>query len=77
MLGLILLAPALAAQAERKDPPPDAELLLNLDLLKETDLAKERDLYRRFRMFESLRLLEHWQMMDSQTPAAPAQKEKR
>ena len=38
--------------------PPDAQMLLDLDLLKGTDLKRERELYTRMPMLEKMRTLE-------------------
>jgi hypothetical protein len=71
---LVALASGRAVTAAPSDPPPDAEVLLNLDLLKETDLARDRDLLRTLSLVERLRLLEALKYLESQTPAAaPAQ----
>jgi len=59
-----------AAGAAGSDPPPDAELLLNLDLLKEADLARQGDLYRRMSLLQRLRLLEALKFLEAQ-PATP------
>ena len=47
LLGIALAAPRPARAAEPKEPPPEAEMLLNLDLLEDADLAKDRDLLKR------------------------------
>ncbi len=39
-------------------PPPDAQMLLDLDLLKGTDLNRERELYTRMPILERMRILE-------------------
>ena len=51
-------------------PPPDAQMLLDLDLLKGTDLARERELLTRMPILERMRILES--MPGSQTGTQPA-----
>ena len=72
-LGAILLAAAgllvwTAPGSAASDSPPDAELLLNLDLLKEADLARQADLYRRMSLLQKLRMLEALKFLESQPP---------
>lgn len=54
--------------------PPDAELLLQLDLLREGDLAKQRDLYSKLSLFERLKLLEQLGLLDLESELTPARK---
>lgn len=75
VIGLLTLSVAgPAAAAEPKDPQPDADMLLNLDILQETNLAKDRELYRRLKVIERLRIIERIHILDSET-IAPVRKE--
>ena len=56
------------------DAPPDARLLLELDLLRETDLGKQRDLYSKLSLFERLKLLERLGVLDLEAETTPARK---
>jgi len=64
---LVVLAGARAGAAE-PEAPPDAQLLLDLDLLAETK-PQERDLMRRMSVVERWRLLEMMRMLEAR-PAA-------
>jgi len=44
--------------ADGATQPPDAQMLLDLDLLKGTDLKRERELYTRMPILEKMRTLE-------------------
>ncbi|HET7343690.1 MAG TPA: hypothetical protein VFL90_19660, partial [Methylomirabilota bacterium] len=58
-LALVLLGAALGggrAGAADPEPPPDAQLLLDLDLLSQTK-PQERDLMRRLNVVERWRML--------------------
>jgi hypothetical protein len=68
--GGVTLAPAQPAT----DRPPDAEMLLQLDLLREADLARERPLLGRMRILERLRMLEAMRLLESQTDIAPTKR---
>ena len=61
---LVALAGARAAAAAEPEAPPDAQLLLDLDLLAETK-PEERDLMRRMSVVERWRLLEMMRMLDA------------
>lgn len=56
--------------ADGAAPPPDAQMLLDLDLLRGTDLKRERELYTRMPIFEKMRALES--MPPSETTPRPA-----
>jgi hypothetical protein len=49
-------------------PPPDAQMLLDLDLLKSTDLSRERELYKRMPILENMRFLETMPSSEATTP---------
>ena len=68
LLAVVSLLAWRAPASAASDPPPDAELLLNLDLLKEADLARQADLYRRMSLLQKLRLLEALKFLEAQPP---------
>ena len=78
LLGTVVFVPLRhAGAAEPREAPPEAELLLNLDLLREADLARERDLLRRMQIVERWRLLESLRLLESRAPLeSTKQKEK-
>jgi hypothetical protein len=60
-------------------PPPDAQMLLDLDLLKGTDRNRERELYTRMPILERMRILESMPSSETaprQTPAPNEAKER-
>jgi hypothetical protein len=60
-------------------PPPDAQMLLDLDLLKGTALNRERELYTRMPILERMRILESMPSSETaprQTPAPNEAKER-
>jgi hypothetical protein len=68
----VLLALAVSrVSAASDDPPPDAQLLLDLDLLSQTE-PQARDLMRRMSVVERLRLLELFRVLDAR-PTVPAE----
>jgi hypothetical protein len=61
-------------------PPPDAQMLLDLDLLKGTDLKRERELYTRMPILERMRILESMPGSEDaprQTPVPPSEAKER
>src|SRR2546422_526577 len=73
-------SPVSAARAGRAadgaPEPPDAQMLLDLDLLKEADLARDRGLLTRMQMLERMRLLEALPVLQAPLPReAPAPSE--
>jgi len=74
LLAAVGLLAARAPGSAAPDPPPDAELLLNLDLLKEADLARQADLYRRMSLVQRLRVLEILKFLEGQPPAPATSK---
>lgn len=77
---LVLLPRAALAQTATPAPrpavePPDAEMLLNLELLSETNLVRDRELYGRLRLLERLKLLERLRVLDSDAPLPSGSKE--
>lgn len=76
VLGIVGLAwGRLGPAEEAKEPPPDAQMLLDLDFLKDADLGKDRDFLRRMAIVEQLRVLESLRLLESPTEIAPAQRE--
>ena len=73
LLGLVTARPARAADPPGQ--PPDAQMLLDLELLKEADLARDRGFFARMRLFERMRVLEALPTLESQTQMPPAPKE--
>ena len=75
LLGAVGSGPALTpsnAADGAVPPPPDAQMLLDLDLLKETDLKRERDLYMRMPILERMRILESMPSSEGAPRQAPA-----
>ena len=73
LLGAIgggTVASAAMAADSTTQPPPDAQMLLDLDLLSGTDLKRERELYTLMPMLERMRVLES--MPASETHPKPA-----
>lgn len=56
------------AHAGAREEPPDAQVLLDLDMLKEADLARDRDLYRAMGVLERLRMLEALRFFEAAPP---------
>jgi len=78
LLGAVGSGPAMTPSnaADGAMPPPDAQMLLDLDLLKETDLKRERELYTRMPILERMRILESMPSSEDaprQTPAPPSE----
>jgi len=79
LLGAVGIGPAMTpsdAADGAVPPPPDAQMLLDLDLLKETDLKRERELYTRMPILERMRILESMPISEDaprQTPAPPSE----
>lgn len=68
--ALDLLGNRHLAAADR-EPTPEAQLLLDLDLLRETDLARDGSLLTRMGLLERMRLLESLPVLESQREAPP------
>ena len=79
LLGAVGSGPAMTpsdAADGAVPPPPDAQMLLDLDLLKGTDLKRERELYTRMPILERMRILESMPSSEDaprQTPAPPSE----
>lgn len=73
VLGLVTARPARAADPPGQ--PPDAQMLLDLELLKEADLARDRSFLTRMRIVERMRVLEALPALESQTQMPPVPKE--
>ena len=71
LMGSVSVAGATGRRAAPGDVPPDAELLLRLDLLRESDLAKRRELYSKLSLFERLELLERLRILDLEAEMTP------
>jgi len=67
LLGAVGGGPAAPSShaAEGTAPPPDAQMLLDLDLLRVTDLKRERELYTRMPILEKMRTLEYLPALES------------
>ena len=74
LVGSLVLVAALtgARGAAAPEDPPDAQMLLDLDLLSQPE-ARDRDFVRRLSLFERLRMLELYRMLD-ETPTAAARR---
>ena len=74
LLGTIgLSAPRAGRTADGSAEPPDAQMLLDLDLLKDADLSRDRGLLTRMQMLERMRLLEALPALEAPLPReAPA-----
>jgi len=68
VLVLVALLGGRVVGAAEPEPPPDAQLLLDLDLLSDTQ-PQERDLMRRLSVVERWRLLDMMRLLQA-TPAA-------
>ncbi len=67
LLGAVGLVTARAGRAaDGAGQPPDARMLLDLDLLKEADLARDRGVLTRMQILERMRLLERLPALESQ-----------
>jgi len=76
LLGAIGFVTARAGRAaDGAGQPPDAQMLLDLDLLKETDLARDRGLLTRMPILERMRLLEALPALQTQPRTVPAPNE--
>jgi len=76
LLGAIGFGTARAGRAADGDgPPPDAQMLLDLDLLKEADLARDRGLLTRMPILERMRLLEALPALQTPPRTTPAPNE--
>jgi hypothetical protein len=73
VLGLVTARPARAADPPGQ--PPDAQMLLDLELLKEADLGRDRSFLTRMRIVERMRVLEALPALESQTQMPPVPKE--
>jgi len=58
-------AAASLSDAAEGAAPPDAQMLLDLDLLRGTDLKRERELYTRMPILEKMRTLEYLPALES------------
>jgi hypothetical protein len=76
LLGALLAAGNVRA-ADRRDPAPDAEMLLDLELLKDPEFAKQRDLLRKMPLIERIRVLENLPLLERDAEAVPAGKGER
>lgn len=82
VLGVSALCSAPVRAAEPTEPPPEAEMLrdldLMLDLLEDLGLTRVQDFLGRFRILETgFRLLERLGFMESPAPVAPAPTEEK
>jgi hypothetical protein len=81
VLGAVALCSAPVRAAEPTEPPPEAEMLRDLDvlinLLEDVGLTNVRDFLGRFRILEGFRLLERLGLMESPAPVAPAPTEEK
>ena len=76
LLGAIGLVTARVGRAaDGAGQPPDAQMLLDLDLLKETDLTREHGLLTRMPILEQMRLLEALPALQTQPRTVPAPNE--
>lgn len=75
LLSLLGLVARPARAADPPGQPPDAQMLLDLELLKEADLARDRGFFARMRLFERMRVLEALPALESQTQMPPVPKE--
>ena len=76
LLGAIGFWTARTGRAADGDgQPPDAQMLLDLDLLKEADLARDRGLLTRMPILERMRLLEALPALQTPPRTTPAPNE--
>lgn len=68
LAALGVVAGGVPARAGAGEAPPDAQILLDLDMLKEANLARDRDLYRTMGVLERLRMLEVLRFFESAPP---------
>jgi len=75
LAGTVSFVPGRTGRAADRDgPPPDARMLLDLDLLKEADLARQRSLLTRLPILERMRLLERLPALETQPqPPVPGE----
>src|SRR5206468_2812018 len=78
-LGLLgAIGGGMASSSDAADgaaPPPDAQMLLDLDLLGGTDLQRERELYTRLPILEKMRTLESMPASETGPRPVPAPSE--
>jgi hypothetical protein len=75
--GGSLLLPASVRANGAAVPPPDAAMLLDLDLLKDIDLVRQRGVLRWLPLLGRLRLLEHLDLFEAAPPPGPARAEEK
>ena len=76
LLGVLgLVAARTGRAADEAGHPPDAQMLLDLDLLREADLARDRGFFTRMRLFERIRLLETLPGLEPQSRTPPVPRE--
>lgn len=69
LLGTIgLSAPRTGRAADGSAEPPDAQMLLDLDLLEDADLSRDRGLLARMQILERMRLLEALPVLEAPLP---------